>query len=155
MIFLNVVFVLIKFTIEFGLNPALVVDCLFLYILFVCLFTYFISIISLSLKLEQITPPHWLCHTYFKVSNISYSIVEDVFKCHFHIKTIFNRVWIEFRMSCCLFVYIHIFVCLFTYFILIISRRQYNSTDTSNSISSTNDNFMVEYMFLYLREIQD
>ena len=44
--FLNVVFTLIKFLIEFGLNPALAVVCLFIYILFVCLFTYFISIIS-------------------------------------------------------------------------------------------------------------
>ena len=131
--FSNVVFTLIKFSIEFGLNPALAVVCLFIYILFVCLFTYFISIISLSLKLEQITPPHWLCHAHFKVSNILYWIVEDVFKCHFHIKKIFNRVWIEFSISCCLFVYIHIFVCLFTYFISIISRRQYDSTDTSNS----------------------
>ena len=89
-IFLNAVFTLIKFSIEFGLNPALAVVCLFIYILFVCLFTYFISIISLSLKLEQITPPHWLCHAHFKVSNILYWIVEDVFKCHFHIKKNFN-----------------------------------------------------------------
>ena len=52
--FLNVVFTLLKFLIEFGLNPALTVVCLFIYILFVCLFTYFISITSWSLKLEQI-----------------------------------------------------------------------------------------------------
>merc|ERR1712115_152085 len=69
--FLNVVFTLIKHLIELGLNPALTVVCLFIYILFVCLFTYLISIISWSLKLEQITP-HWLCHAYYKVSNIFY-----------------------------------------------------------------------------------
>merc|ERR1712082_551607 len=112
--FLNVVFILIKFLIEFGLNPALAVVCLFIYILFVCLFTYFISIISWSLKLEQITPPCWPCHEYFKVSNILYKIVEEVFKCRLHIKKIFNRVWIEFSLSCCLFVYTHI-VRLFVY----------------------------------------
>merc|ERR1711989_8523 len=60
--------------------------CLFVYIHIVCLFfTYLISIISWSLKLEQITPPHWLCHAYYKVSNIFYQIVEDVFKCRLHI----------------------------------------------------------------------
>ena len=36
--FLNVLFTLLKFLIEFGLNPALTVVCLFKYILFVCLF---------------------------------------------------------------------------------------------------------------------
>ena len=131
--FLNVVFTLIKLLIEFGLNPALTVVCLFIYILFVCLFTYFISIISWSLKLELIIPPRLLCYAYFKLSNILYQIVQDVLKCRLHIKKIFNRVWIEFSISCCLFVYIHIFVCLFTYFISIISRCQYDSTDTSNS----------------------
>ena len=70
--FLNGVFTLIIFLIYFGLNPALALVYLFIYILFVCLFTYFISIISWSLKLEQITPPCWLYHTYFKVSNILY-----------------------------------------------------------------------------------
>ena len=69
-IILNLVFILIKFLIDFGLNPALAVVCLFIYILFVCLFTYFISIISWSLKVEQITPPCQLCHAYLKVSNI-------------------------------------------------------------------------------------
>ena len=82
--FLNVIFTLIKFLIEFGLNLALAVvlfvyiQILFVYlfkqIFFVCLFTYSISIISWSLKLEQITPPCQLCHAYFKVSNIFYYI---------------------------------------------------------------------------------
>ena len=31
--------------------------------------------------------------------------MEEVFKCRLHIKKIFNRVWIEFSLSCCLFVY--------------------------------------------------
>ena len=70
--FLNVVITIIKLLKEFGLNPALTVVCLFIYILFVCLLTYLISIISWSLKLEQIIPPHWLCHAYYKVSNIFY-----------------------------------------------------------------------------------
>ena len=152
--FLNVVFTLIKLLIEFGLNPALTVVCLLIYILFVCLFTYFISIISLSLKLEQITPPRWQCHEHFRVSNILYWIVEDVFKCHFHIKNIFNRVWIEFSISCCLFVYIHIFVCWCTYFISIISRRQYDSADTSNSnIRPLMIILWQNIFFLCLREI--
>ena len=72
--FLNVVFTLVKFLIEFRLNPALTVVRLFIYILFVCLFTYFIPIISWSLKLEKLTPPCWLCHAYFKVSNILYYV---------------------------------------------------------------------------------
>merc|ERR1711895_336613 len=50
-----------KFLIEFRLNPTLTVVCLFMCILFGCSFTYFISIISWSLKLEQLTPPCWLC----------------------------------------------------------------------------------------------
>ena len=72
--FLNIIFTCIKSLIGWRLNPALTVVCLFIYILFVCLFTYFISIISWSLKLEQITPPCWLCHAYFKVSNILYYV---------------------------------------------------------------------------------
>ena len=78
--FLNVIFTLVKFLIEFELNPAINVVCLFIYILFVCLFTYFTSIISWSPKLEQLPPPCWICHAYFKVFNIlhyvswSYSI---------------------------------------------------------------------------------
>merc|ERR1712082_528825 len=44
--FLNVVFTLKRFIIEFRLNSALAVVCLFIYILFICLFTYFISLIS-------------------------------------------------------------------------------------------------------------
>ena len=71
---LNNVFTLIKLLREFGLNPALTVVFLFIYILFVCLFTYLISIISWSLKLEQIKPPCWLCDAYFKVSNILYNV---------------------------------------------------------------------------------
>ena len=49
------------------------------------------------------------------------------------IKNLFNITWIEFSLSCCLFVYIYIVFCLFTYFTSIISRPEYNSTDTSNS----------------------
>ncbi len=44
--FLNVVSTLKRFLIEHRLNSALAVVCLFIYILFVCLFTYFISIMS-------------------------------------------------------------------------------------------------------------
>ena len=40
--FLNVVFTLIKLLIEFGLNPAIDVVCLFIYI--VCLFVYIDSV---------------------------------------------------------------------------------------------------------------
>ena len=72
--FLNVIFTLVKFLIEFELNPAINVVCLFIYILFVCLFTYFTSIISWSLKLEHITPPCWLIYVYLKVSNILYYV---------------------------------------------------------------------------------
>ena len=118
---LNVVFTIIKFCIEFGLNPALTVICLFIYILFVCLFTYLISIISCSLKLEQITPPCQLCHAYYKVSNILYQILEDFLNVVF----ILIKFLIEFGLNpalavVCLFIYI-LFVCLFTYFISIIS----------------------------------
>ena len=74
--FLNVVFTLIKLLIESGLNPALTVVCLFIYTLFVCLFTYFISIISWSLKLEQITFPCWLCYAYFKASDFCTILVD-------------------------------------------------------------------------------
>ena len=63
--FLNVIFKLVKFLIEFRLNPALTV---------VYLSTYFRSIISWSLKLEHLTPPCWLCHAYFKVSDILYYV---------------------------------------------------------------------------------
>ena len=122
-----------KFLIEFRLNPTLTVVCLFMYILFVCLFTYLISIISCSLKLEQITPPCQLCHAYYKVSNILYQILEDFLNVVF----ILIKFLIEFGLNpalavVCLFIYI-LFVCLFTYFISIISRPQYDSTDTSNS----------------------
>merc|ERR1712240_224439 len=34
--------------------------------------------------------------------------MKTTFKCRLHIEKIFNRVWIEFSLSCCLFVYIHI-----------------------------------------------
>ena len=119
--FLNVVFTIIKFCIEFGLNPALTVICLFIYILFVCLFTYLISIISCSLKLEQITPPCQLCHAYYKVSNILYQILEDFLNVVF----ILIKFLIEFGLNpalavVCLFIY-KLFVCQFTYFISIIS----------------------------------
>merc|ERR1711867_341371 len=102
--FLNVAFTLKRFLIELGLIPALTVVCLFIYIFIVCLFTYLISIISWSLKLEQITPPHWLCHAYYKVSNTFYLIVEDVFKCRLHI----DKILIEFGLNPALAV-----VCLF------------------------------------------
>ncbi len=122
--FLNVVFTIIIICIEFGLNPALTVICLFIYILFVCLFTYLISIISCSLKLEQITPPCQLCHAYYKVSNILYQILEDFLNVIF----ILIKFLIEFGLNpalavVCLFIYI-LFVCLFTYFISIISQAQ-------------------------------
>ena len=129
--FLKVVFTLIKFLIEFGLNPAIAVVCLsiqvlfvclFIQILFVCLFTYFISIISWSLKLEQITRLCQLYHAYFKVSNIIVLNYGRCFKYCLYIDKIFNRVWIESSLRClfvyidivCLFVYID-FVCLFGY----------------------------------------
>ena len=119
--FLNVIFTLIKLLIEFGLNPALTVVCLFIYIFLVCLFTYFISTISWSLKFEHIIPPHWLCHAYYKVSNILYQILEDFLNVVF----ILIKFLIEFGLNpalavVCLFIYI-LFVCLFTYFISIIS----------------------------------
>ena len=48
--------------------------------------------------------------------------MEDVFKYRLHINKTFNRVWIESSLNCCLFIYIYmLFVCLFTYFISIIS----------------------------------
>ena len=65
-----------KILIEFRLNPALTVFCLFIYILFVCLFTYFTSITSWSLKLEQLTPPYLLCRAYLKASN-NFTILVD------------------------------------------------------------------------------
>ena len=96
--------------------------CLFIYIIFVCFFfTYFISIISWSLKLEQITPPHWLCHAYYKVSNIFIKLWKMILNVIFTL----IKFSIEFGLNpalavVCLFIYI-LLVFLFTYFISIIS----------------------------------
>jgi len=78
--FLNVVFTLVSFLIEFSMNSALTLVCLFIYISFVSLITCFSSIISWSVKLGQLTPPCLLYHAYSKISKIlcyvtrSYSI---------------------------------------------------------------------------------
>jgi len=71
----NVVFTLVKFFIKLRLNATFTVVYLLICILFVCLFTSFISIISWSLKLEQLTPPCWLCHAYLKVIDILYNSI--------------------------------------------------------------------------------